>query len=961
MRGLLALVLLAVANAQYSGGTPFNATLCMAGEFYYDGYSTGQTIEMDYVGTEITLDQAGDTQLTVAFFVPKMYSQRYENAAFAITFNRNRTFQNNDFHKGPPVSDDWKDRLGYTSDTGSAVATVTNMTDTACLTNHFNFYTNRTECGVHWDDGQTITHWTMLDNVDNECLTDVAVTVPWTSVLDKRAFGAYTVIDNGIYTEVFLTSTVETWNRFHETVDEDPDVKGSNYFGQMTGDQQHAKVTGQTPTDGKSWYAGDGGDIDVHFPALSIEDERYTLYQIPFILRFPKTVTVQTSFTAGSKIHVMTGLVKQDAVKIDFNPRDTNAALFGALDVTVETEVQYPYGIVPPNSTHFNMGGPTMKAYVGALDAADAHALQIRFMSWDDPGKCGGLVNGDMCYQQFKMRILPSAATPCSVAGKYTIEYWAKCVNQIIPGAGTAQATACTMDDETLAGLRTGNGYFTMTFDVVHQDFCPTVMDTIRVVADFSAYHDQYFTHPVSPLTIQDQAYTNDIIYYEVSYRTASEMSGQMPSQVGSANSDFRSNQFLTNNNAATSTDEIIDYVRATKIFMTVTIGEKNRGGVAVPGWNSTNAVGQEADAWTSNLHWSLGGTQIAGEDFSGTDLVVLNAANCAGHAHCVVSYDRAKYEILLCKDDPVNPDYIYGGIKGDNTAKNTDCFDFEEPIATWYLDFDQVHEMQNATHSHPPIDENEVAFKLRLDERIIPIDPETDDSFISLTVEAEVYYKGNLHATRRRLQQGQPTTGNQKLVKSYTHSVNYRKAALKACPVDDQLDSGLAILSLDYGTSGKAPTLAEAPAYALKLGQQLNAHYNLAHALRVVEIEHCTTSCELLYQDKYNPSQRRRLQTKRAGAKMNELHVTVQVDSVVTSTAGQIINTFQVDLESGAAFNVQAFKDGTLTDMNYPDCVTSKYTGKATWNSHTSNLASAASPLACLVALLASVATLLL
>merc|ERR1712048_1142225 len=117
-----------------------------------------------------------------------------------------------------------------------------------------------------------------------------------------------------------------------------------------------------------------------------------------------------------------------------------------------------------------------------------------------------------------------------------------------------------------------------------------------------------------------------------------------------------------------------------------------------------------------------------------------------------------AKYEVLLCTAHRVSPNNIYGGQGGDNTVKNTDCFDYEMPIATWYLDFDQVHEdtsVNGATGAVKSVDENEIAFKMRLDERIIPVGPLTDNSHISLTVEAEVYYKGNKHATRRRLQTG--------------------------------------------------------------------------------------------------------------------------------------------------------------------------------------------------------------
>merc|ERR1719376_1705237 len=132
------------------------------------------------------------------------------------------------------------------------------------------------------------------------------------------AFQNVEVRNNGEFTEVFLTATVETWTRF---------VEGdfASYLGIMTGGEQwlNTDVTnGDTNKLGE--YGGDGGwrgvgvpGFDGNFGPIVMDDERYTLYQIPFILRFPRTVVVETSFRVSSPVTVLTGILGQDVITLD--------------------------------------------------------------------------------------------------------------------------------------------------------------------------------------------------------------------------------------------------------------------------------------------------------------------------------------------------------------------------------------------------------------------------------------------------------------------------------------------------------------------------------------------------------------------------------------------------------------------------------------------------------------------
>merc|ERR1719411_1872549 len=105
----------------------------------------------------------------------------------------------------------------------------------------------------------------------------------------------------------------------------------------MTGREQQTNI-GENSNNRKGTYGGDGGDKDIDFmlDRVIIDDERYTLYQIPFILRFPKTVVVEESFDIVTDITILTGVTTQDVISINLNP--TGDETFGTLELTFTTE-----------------------------------------------------------------------------------------------------------------------------------------------------------------------------------------------------------------------------------------------------------------------------------------------------------------------------------------------------------------------------------------------------------------------------------------------------------------------------------------------------------------------------------------------------------------------------------------------------------------------------------------------
>jgi len=913
MMGLFLLLLL---------GTGFALSeKCKSGEFEITGYYTGQNIDINQEGTRIHT-VGGATQLTVAFYVPKTYTEQYEAAAFTISFNRKMTIT------------DGSGNVHNSKVTAEVEAGDGAGGQSACFTNR---YSNSTLCQSVDD-----TFWKPSDpdfnngyfrqNDENECIDDMQVTVPWVDVMTNGYFGEHQIKQNGNFKEVFLLATVETWSHFTQTTDDPIKAPGAAgfYKGQMTGREQYGNAGGEKTREGI--YTGDGGDLDVAFPALHMDDERYTLYQIPFILRFPMTVVVSDAFKIGSRATLLSGVVSQEVIQVNFNPDyKTKDTTFAVLDVVVTTEVQYPYAI----RSEEDESPAKMTVVVGSTaDGGGTHARSIEFMNWDDKSKCGGLSVGEMCQQKFRMRIIPSDDDPCSVAGDYTMEFWADCVAGLDTYDEASDEDSlpnlCTLDklnwDSNLTTRRGKNGHFTITFNVQHQNFCPVVIDTVRVVSDIKAYHDEEFTDQVTDTNV----FTNDILFYEATYRTATDKNGE-------AGAGFQ------NNNDGDGGDSFIDYVRATEIFATITIGEDKAGSTGTNQWTT-------GSNWKENVSWSLGGQRLAGEDFTDVpDLKVLAQEDCGDNSgmlsECNTSSTSIKYQIELCKHDLITADTIQT-----QKDKPVDCFSLPHwsadehrgKLARDYLDFNKVdvgeHKLKNPTEdcSHDDnncIDENEIAFKLRLDERIIPVGPKTDASSMKITVRAEVYYVGNRHPSRRLLQVDSSGSRRKKqeAVQTIVHAIRYRKHELKTCMVHKKAE--LAHIHLKMEFSNKLPpTVSEANQWAGSFGFQLESSMNLKRVIKVTRME--TSTAVLLTELP---------ETRRAEIADDEMFIELTIQSSKHATAGTIANEIQKSLKDGSLKNVNAFRNAVVTSMEVPECDAPKFFSK---------LASSASGIAYIMAL---------
>lgn len=300
----------------------------------------------------------------------------------------------------------------------------------------------------------------------------------------------------------------------------------------------------------------------------------------------------------------------------------------------------------------------------------------------------------------------------------------------------------------------------------------------------------------------------------------------------------------------------------------------------------------------------------MANDDFTDDPALTLtNDPDNGGDANHI------QYEINLCEHDDINAHEIQ-----DTTDKPADCFaepygDGDErrgSISREYLDFNKVNVGGHASGSGNTIDENEIAFKLRLDERIVPVGPYTDDSHVGVKVEAEVYYKGNRHPTRRLLQVDDSfNMRSQRSIATHSVPIHYKAAALKTCMVNESAPSATINLVLDFGKNRMPQRGRDAVTWATDFSMQLDAHLGVRHAVKVV---HLQDAHSVLYSaDKFQ---------RRAEISDGRMAVKLEISSTDHSKAGIIANELQQGFSKGRIPLINAFQNSIVVDMDVPTCL---------------------------------------
>merc|ERR1712083_178865 len=245
-----------------------------------------------------------------------------------------------------------------------------------------------------------------------------------------------------------------------------------------------------------------------------------------------------------------------------------------------------------------------------------------------------------------------------------------------------------------------------------------------------------------------------------------------------------------------------------------------------------------------------------------------------------------------------------------DSAADTNHDADSRGRLAAEYSDFNKVTKSLDSASNK--IDENEIAFKLRVDERIVPVGPHTDDSHMRIEVLAEVYYKGNRHPTRRRLQGGgsQPLRSQQS-IQSLSVPVHYRAAEMVACPVNEKAHEAVINLTLKYGNTAAIPDSTGIPDWIATFVYEMEASIGARSALEVRRVQHGGT---VLFEKHFKHGSRR-LET-------DEVQVQLHVKGNGVSTGGQIANVVQERMVSGSVSKVQVFEQtARIVGIDVPDC----------------------------------------
>lgn len=563
---------------------------CEAGGYQVTGHKTGVAVAMNYTSSHISKDN-DKTYLNVDFLVPSMYFYDDQNVSGSIY---DRSFQIT-----------WHDRTASTP-----------VTD-AC-------YGNREDSGVENCPSVNTAYWSSNVDSSDPCLTVVSGALPWDQMMranfhDESRIEIHTSnrtineVEETPTWEVYMMAIIETWSGFEEK----SDVVNDQYPNQLT-----------------------------------INQERYSYYEIPFRISFPKQITITATepIRIAAPMVVLYAVIKQETIDINFNPgTDDN---FGLVDLTIKTQTQYPFGL--RNYTDADGAGATITLISGDVSSVEWTSSQ------NVEEQCTNIVTGAdgnmLCEQEWNIRITPNL---CDVAGEYRMEAWAVCFTDV---------DGCALDTEAPSRLSNSwTGYMDFTIDA--QPFCPQVIDEIFVQGEIDKYADNAMTVVAVP---GDNVFSNDHVYFEVTYKTRSEKSGQTDFTFGD--------------------DSLIESVRPTAINMKVEMSD-------LPLQTEINRDNG---------------------DVTGSDL---------------------EYTVKLCDATPAEFPY--------NTVADS-CWDRKGWNAVEYLDFQR----NIISSGENTVDLNEIAFSIRLDERVIPVDIPNDQAQITVSVDSEVYYYGNDNPviTRRNL-----------------------------------------------------------------------------------------------------------------------------------------------------------------------------------------------------------------
>jgi len=417
-------------------------SFCQSGDNEVTGHKTGMAVAMNYTSSRV-YKEAAKTYLDLDFLIPNMYFVSPQDVN-GISYDRSWAITFHDRERSPEVQN-------------------------AC-------WSLRQQSGnEHCSDanGGKAETWSWETNFLDSCLQQVTAKLPWDEMMrsdyhdaDRVAIMTSSRTINGFDTptwEVYMVASIETWVGFEEV---------------------STTVSGAIPGQ------------------LTINQERYSYYEIPFRISFPKQITlVAPPIRIAAPLVTLYAVIEQEIIDINFNPQDGEN--FGQVQLVIKTQTQYPFGLR-------NFTDPVAPALIRTI-SGDING-DPQWISSQNPETCtnvDGSEGNNLCEQEWTILITPNL---CDVSGNYQMEMWAICFTDV---------DGCALDDNAPStGSNTWTGL--MDFSVQAQNFCPQIVDEITVQGAIGKWSDNTYTTEAVP---GSNVFSNDHVWFEVTYVTKSAKS----------------------------------------------------------------------------------------------------------------------------------------------------------------------------------------------------------------------------------------------------------------------------------------------------------------------------------------------------------------------------------------------------------------------------------------------------
>ena len=226
-------------------------------------------------------------------------------------------------------------------------------------------------------------------------------------------------------------------------------------------------------TDTPEWLIFEGEMIIVNYenpPPLSVSGANYTFTRqivsnIPFIIRYPKSITVGQigNVTVYADVNIDAEIIEQT-----FTTGDSPAPGVGYVQLATLTD--YPFKITGPLSLTAN---PTRSALTVVGDSAN--------------GVTTCLDDGSACLQYWDIDIYPFL-DQCNLDGSYTFNFSITCQPSV---------SNCPLVNNT--------GY--IVFVLASEYFCPTIVETVDLTGSLVVYRDSSHLLPENIFIVSQTAY----------------------------------------------------------------------------------------------------------------------------------------------------------------------------------------------------------------------------------------------------------------------------------------------------------------------------------------------------------------------------------------------------------------------------------------------------------------------